>query len=96
MRDNEQKNLRISGYVQLESGWKVSIQVSRQYGWKGTLKAGSTLSMMYASKPSLFPGVLLRTYSYSSLYLESPSYSASVDNWDEIDEGSTSPTTEGL
>ena len=96
MRDDEQKNLRISGYVQLESGWKVSIRVSHWYGWKATLKAGSTLSMMYASKPSLFPGVLLRSYSYTYLYLDSPSYSASVDNWDEIDEGSTSPTTEGL
>ena len=96
MEDNEQKNLRVSGYLQLEPGWKVSIKVPNQYRWSGTIKAGSTLSMMYVSKPSLFPGVLLRSYSYNSLYLNPPSYSASVVDWDEMDEGSSFPTFEGL
>ena len=96
MENNEQKNLRISGYVQLEPGWKVSIEVPYRYGWTGTIKAGSTLSMMYVSKPSSFPGVLLRSYFYSYLYLNSPSYSADVVDWDEIDEGSAFPTSEGL
>lgn len=96
MENNEQKNLRVSGYVQLEPGWKVSIKVPSKYRWSGTIKAGSTLSMMYVSKPSLFPGVLLRTYSYNYLYLNSPSYSASVVDWDEMDEGSSFPISEGL
>ena len=96
MEDDEQKNLRVSGYLQLESGWKVSIKVPYQYRWSGTIKAGSTLSMMYVSKPSLFPGVLLSSYSYNSLYLNPPSYSAIVVDWDEMDEGSSFPTSEGL
>ena len=72
------------------------IKVPYHSGWSGTIKAGSTLSMMYVSEPSSFPGVLLRSYSYNYLYLNSPSYSADVVDWDEIDEGSAFPTSEGL
>ena len=86
MKDKEQKNLRVSSYVRLEPGWKVTIDTP-----SATIKAGSTLSMMCVSKLSLFPGVLLKTYSYNDLYLKSPSYSASVGDWDEIDKGNSFP-----
>jgi hypothetical protein len=51
--------------------------------------------MIYVSKPSMFPGVLLRS-GYEYLTLESPSYSANVVDWNEIDEGSAFPMSEGL
>ena len=95
MEENEQKNLRISGYIQLEAGWIVSVKLDSNYGWTRSVKAGSTFSMIYVSKPSMFPGVLLRS-GYEYLTLESPSYSANVVDWNEIDEGSAFPMSEGL
>ena len=101
MENNKQKNMRITGYVQLEAGWKVSVNLedyswyTRWNSWKHTVKAGSTFSMMYVSNPSMFPGVLLKSH-YDYLYLESPSYSAPVVDWYEIDEGTTFPTSEGF
>ena len=91
----EQKNLRISGYIQLDEGWKVSVQLGYNYRWHRTIKAGSTLSLMYVSNPYMFPGVLLKN-DYEYLHLGSPSYSANVVDWNEIDEGSAFPMSEGL
>ena len=99
MGNNEQKNMRITGYVQLKVGWKVSVTLdiySYWYGsWKQTVKSGSTFSMMYVSNPSMFPGVLLRSH-YVYLRLQSPSYSVALVDWYEIDEGTSFPTSEGF
>ena len=98
MENNEQKNMRITGYVQLEAGCKISVKLqdySSYRRWKHTVKAGSTFSMMYVSNPSMFPGVLLKNQN-DDLFLESPSYSAPVVDWYEIDEGTTFPTSQGF
>ena len=96
MTEDQLKNLRISAYIQLEAGWQVSVKLGYVYSsWIRTVKAGSTLSMMYVSKPSMFPGVLLKN-DYEYLFLESPSYSANVVDWNEIDEGSAFPESEGV
>jgi hypothetical protein len=95
MGRNEQKNLRISGYIQLEEGWDVTVKLDYSYRWKRIIKAGSTLSLIYVSKPSMFPGVLLKN-DYEYLSLDSPSYSANVVDWNEIDEGSAFAGSEGL
>ena len=89
----EKKSLRISGYIQLERGWQVSIGVSG--GGTRKVIVGSTLSIQHVSKASLFPGVLLK-HDYEYLYLNYPSYSAAIVDWNEIDEGSAFPVSEGM
>lgn len=94
MKQYQEKNLHISGYIQLEQGWELSIRLYNGYGWKKTVKAGSTLSISLASSSHLFPGVLLAS-NYEYIYLRSPQYSSFVNEWSEIDEGSSFNSTEG-
>ncbi|XP_046854661.1 uncharacterized protein LOC124447723 [Xenia sp. Carnegie-2017] len=94
MKQYQEKNLHISGYIQLEQGWELSIRLYDGYRWKKTVKAGSTLSISYASSSHLFPGVLLAS-NYEYIYLRSPQYSSFVNEWSEIDEGSSFNSTEG-
>ena len=89
----EKKSLRISGYIQLERGWQVSIGVSG--GRRKKVIVGSTLFIQHVSKASMFPGVLLKN-DYEYLYLNYPSYSAAIVDWNEIDEGSAFPVSEGM
>ena len=92
---SQKKNLRISGYMQLERGWQVSVEILGAYGRNRKVIVGSTLSILHVSKASLFPGVLLK-HDYEYLYLNYPSYSAAIVDWNEINEGSAFPTSEGM
>ncbi|XP_028405950.1 uncharacterized protein LOC114528495 [Dendronephthya gigantea] len=94
MNSGEKKNLRISGYIQLEKGWRVAIQISSGYSRNTKVMIGSTLSILHVSSASLFPGMMLKN-NYEYLHLRNPSYSADIVDWNEIDEGSAFPESEG-
>ena len=93
MEEDEQKNLRISGYFLLEAGWQLSIRFSNGFGWMTKIKAGSTLSVIHVSEVSA-PVVFLRSNDYQ-LFMRSPSHSENVHGWSKICRGTAFQMTEG-
>ena len=83
----EKLNMKISGYLFLQAGWKVSIQIT--YTQRDiTIKAGSTLSLLYISKPFAFPGIQIRSNT-QYIELKYPKFSESLNMWMKPEQSST-------
>ena len=87
---SEKLNMKISGYLFLQAGWQVSIEITTSQR-DITIKAGSTLSLLYTSKPFAFPGIQIHSKS-QHIELKYPNFSEFLQ-WMKPEDSSTMLST---